>query len=121
MIGSIVSCFPAVKVGPLHYKFLECVKINGLKCFNGDFDSPTALTKAAYDDIKWWIDNIDNSFYDICITNHDVVLTTDASLLGWRAVYNNLKTRGVWDFQERQFHINVLELKATLFGLASQI
>ena len=121
VIGSIVSCFPAVKFGPLHYRALECVKINGLKCFNGDFDSPIALTKDAYDDLKWWIDNIDNSFNDICIPNHDVVLTTDASLLGWGAVYNNLKTRGVWNFQERQFHINVLELKAILFGVTSLV
>ena len=92
-----------------------------LKCFNGDFDSPIALTKNAYDDLEWWIDNTDNSFNDICIPNHDVVLTTDASLLGWGAMYHDLKTRAVWNFQERQFQINVLELKAILFGLTSLV
>ena len=68
MIGSIVRCFPAVIFGPLHYRALECVKINGLKCLYGDFDSPTALAKAAYDDLKWWIDNVDNSFNDIYLS-----------------------------------------------------
>ena len=42
MIGSIGSYFSAVKFGPLHYRTLEGVKINGLKCSRGNFDSPIA-------------------------------------------------------------------------------
>ena len=121
MIDSILSYFPAVKFGPLHNRTLERVKINGIKCFNGDFDCPIALTKDAYDDLEWWIGNIDNSFNDICIPNHDIVLTTDASLLGWGAVYNNFKSRGVWNFQGRLFHNNFLELEAILLGLISLV
>ena len=40
------------------------------------------------------------------------------SLLGWGAHTDNLETRGKWHQSELE-HINVLELKAILFGLKS--
>ena len=45
------------------------------------------------------------------------ILTTDASLEGWGAVYGNESTGGRWSDVEKTDHINVLELKAVLFGL----
>ena len=32
-------------------------------------------------------------------------------------MYNDLKTKGVWNFHKRQFHIKIIELKSTSFGL----
>ena len=37
VIGSIVSTFPAVKFGPLHYRALENEKIQALDIFKGNF------------------------------------------------------------------------------------
>lgn len=45
------------------------------------------------------------------------VVVTDASLLGWGAVWNHRIVRGVWSPQERLQHINVLELRAVRLAL----
>lgn len=45
------------------------------------------------------------------------VVTTDASLGGWGAVWQCRTVRGCWDPQQQQWHINVLELQAVLLGL----
>ena len=51
-------------------------------------------------------------------------LTTDASELGWGAVFETLGEEGVqlstggqWNLEEKREHINVLELKAALLGI----
>ena len=47
----------------------------------------------------------------------DMVLETDASLLGWGAVCNGTCTGGLWSPQERTLHINQLELLAGSFAV----
>jgi len=44
-------------------------------------------------------------------------MTTDASTIGWGAVIKEISTEGQFTILEREQHINVLELKAALFGL----
>ena len=46
-------------------------------------------------------------------------METDASMRGWGAYYNGSITQGQWATDESNLHINVLELKAVLFGLKS--
>ena len=76
-----------------------------------------SLSKTAYDDLRWWIDNVD----DVAISNPEMVIATDASSTGWGAVLGNKRTRGVWNLHEQQLHINLLELKAILYGLTSLV
>ena len=45
------------------------------------------------------------------------VLTTDASLTGWGAVYERSSTGGFWSDEEKLHHINYLELLALFLGL----
>ena len=47
------------------------------------------------------------------------MIASDASKLGWGAVSCGLRTGGRWSLSESTLHINVLELKAALFGLMS--
>ena len=47
----------------------------------------------------------------------DLVMFTDASLSGWGAVCDGVRTRGPWTFIERSRHINELELLGALFAL----
>ncbi|GFO20711.1 hypothetical protein PoB_004721600 [Plakobranchus ocellatus] len=48
-----------------------------------------------------------------------VTVKTDASGSAWGAVLNGVTTHGMWSDEERKEHINVLELKAALFGTQS--
>ena len=67
----------------------------------------------------WWINNITQSQRLLITSNPDLILTTDASLLGWGAVFNGMETGGHWNAEEQGFHTNYLEMKALLLGLKS--
>ena len=46
-------------------------------------------------------------------------MTTDASSKGWGASLEGVSTGGHFKEQEKEDHINILELQAALFGLQS--
>ena len=47
----------------------------------------------------------------------EMVITSDASKMGWGATHGNFSTNGRWSKQESALHINVLELKATFLAV----
>lgn len=118
-IGNLVASFPAVNHGPLYYRYLEKNKEQSLKDCKGDYDAQMTLTLDAKSEIEWWVTNVTNSKKPIRCPNYDIVINTDASLLGWGAVYSDNKIGGRWTGQESKYHINVLELYAILFALKS--
>ena len=56
-------------------------------------------------------------YNDIIVPNPDKCITTDASSYGWVAVMEPNSTGGLFSTSEMKEYINVLELKAILFGL----
>ena len=47
----------------------------------------------------------------------DLVIETDASLLGWGVRCQELHTRGLWSVEEQKMHINALELLAIFLAI----
>ena len=126
LIGLIVFSFNAVEFGPLHYRYLEWDKVQALKISGGDFDKSLCLSDEALGDILWWTNNVSTEIRRIDHINYNLSLTTDASEEGWGAVFDTLPHSGVkqatggrWVHHEKHSHINVLELKASFFGLKS--
>ena len=117
LLGYMSYGFISVKYGKMHYRNLEHVKIRASS--QGNFDTFTELTLDSIDDIIWWKNNIFDAYDDIYKDNPVIVLTTDASLTGWGAVTEYNKCGGLFSKEESKLHINVLELKAILFGLKS--
>ena len=76
------------------------------------------LSEEAKGDIRWWKNNIDEIYNDI-VPNPSIEIKTDASLNGWGAVMGSSSTGGLFSDEKTKNHINVLELKAILFGLES--
>ena len=70
-----------------------------------------------YSELTWWVKNIHNQYRVLNRNNPQVVLQTDASLLGWGAVMNDSKTGGIWNYDEKENHINYLELLAIFYAL----
>ena len=60
-----------------------------------------------------------NIFSTIRIENPSFTVTTDASRTGWGAVFKNISRGDKFSITETLMHINVLEIKAILFGLRS--
>ena len=111
--------FPGVLYGPLHYRALETCKIRALKENKGNFDHSMFLTAEAKADTYWSISNIGEYCNVISYEQPPVAITTDTSNIGWGAVTQSKSTSGSWANTETNAHINILELKAVLFGLQS--
>jgi ribonuclease HI len=85
----------------------------------GNFDAFMTLSEDAKTELLWWIDNIMGAQKVLITPSPEIILTTDASNIGWGAVLRDQQTGGHWSPQEQEFHINYLELKAVLLGLKS--
>ena len=119
VLGKLTSSFPATKFGQLCYRNLEVFKTRALKYHKNNFNAKVWLSEEAKDDLRWWKNNINETYNDIIVPNPSAEIKTDASLNGWGAVMGSSSTVGLFSEEETQDHIIVLELKATLFGLKS--
>lgn len=118
-IGTLVAVLPGAQFGPLHYRALECLKIAALKLNKGSFEASVTLSVEAEEELAWWVANVNKVERRIHHGNPQLSLETDASKLGWGAVFQGVTTGGRWSCVEAEQHINVLELQAAFFGLKS--
>ena len=77
------------------------------------------VSQAGKMDILWWINEIKDLFSPMQIPNSSFLLKGDASKTGWGAIFDKKTAGGHFAPDESLLHINVLELKAVLFGLKS--
>ena len=115
-IGTMVASFIAIPFGKMYYRQLEKEKTEGLRVNNGNWEKEISLSKEALLEVKWWLENA-NTITPISRGKPDAVLVTDASNTGFGCVYQKQIMSGVWSLEEKEMHINILELKAVLFGL----
>ena len=120
VIGLMVASFPGVLYGPLFYRQLENDKTVALKQSCGNFDGKMSVSNVAKQDLDWWITHVQSTAKSILTAEPKEVMYTDASsTIGWGAVLNGKRCSGAWSHEEKQDHINCLELKAILFALKS--
>ena len=82
------------------------------------YDSEVSLSQAAKQDLQWWIREVKKwNGRRILTETPDLVIDSDASLLGWGATTSSLATGGLWSPTERLSHINLLELTAGAFAV----
>ena len=117
LLGLMVSCLPGMEYGDIYYRRLDIVKTEALKENRGNFDSVMSIPMDVCQDITWWVNNVGNSPRSLDRGKPLACLLTDASNLGWDAKLHNTRTGGRWTVEEQDYHINVLEPKAVLFGL----
>jgi len=98
VIGLIVSSFPGVQFGELHYRYLEHNEIEAPQAHKGDYDAFMTLSQEGRADLHWLVQNVTSSFRNIMPTDPDFILTTDASNTGWGAVRGpkKLVDYGTW-------------------------
>ena len=121
-IGTLVSSFPGVEFGPLHYRHIEADKELELKMKSNkeNFDSHMTLSHESLKDICWWSSKIQTATSTILHSSPDVVVYRDASQTVWGAhIDHGNNTCRVWSKSESLRHINYLELLAVKLALAS--
>jgi hypothetical protein len=77
----------------------------------------TKLSKDARKELLWWSDNIESSSKPIQNSEPDLVIQTDASMKGFGGTCCGINTSGRWTKDEKEQHINVLELLAVDYAL----
>ena len=109
--------FPGVLHCSLYYRNLEKDKIAALKYHKENLDGLMQLSSADKAELQWWVKNTDRAYKPISHGKHDLLITTDASNLGWGAVCNDVRTSGHWTAIEALQDINYLEMLAIFIGL----
>lgn len=117
IIGLLVSTFSAVDFGRLHYRNLERKKIQELKNSFGNFDVDIFVSSEMKSELLWWVEHLEEQKRVIDREDPDITITTDASRLGYGAVCKNEKMQGRWNLDEKEMHINSLELLAIFNAL----
>ncbi len=117
VIGSLVSTFPAVGLGPMFYRALEVGKTAAL-FRRGSYKDPCPLSQDMRDELLWWRENLlSHNGKNIRNPPVDLTITSDASKAGWGATSNGHTANGQWSPRETEEHINLLELLGAFFGL----
>ena len=121
IIGKLVASEPGVQYAALYYKPLEIQRDLELKLNKGDFDSHIILSQKSKDCLHWWIDNLTTAFRPLERPQPSRVIESDSSLTGYGAydVTNDIEISGIWTNDDKEKHINYLELKAAFLALKS--
>jgi len=111
LIGRMSATMQAVLPAPLCYRNLQRLK-NYAFSLSHSFEARVVLDQSAKEELLWWVNQLSTwNGKAILPQPPDLIVETDASLLGWGAVSEGIRTGGLWSEEERAQHINLLELK----------
>ena len=83
IVGSVISLFPAIPLGRLHYRVLEREKMSLLRKAGGNFDVKiNSLNEFVKDELNWWLESIPKAMADMLLPEVDFIINTDASESG---------------------------------------
>ena len=121
VLGFLISILPAVQHGRLFTRNIENDKIQALKQNHGDYDALMTLSQSSLKDLDWWHSRNIEHGNPIRIPQPSVVIKSDSSKKGWGCVCEttDVTSQGLWSCDEKQKHINYLELKAAKIALVS--
>jgi hypothetical protein len=122
VVGILQATAPANPVAPLYTKVMERVKNEELKKNFGKFERKMVIPRQLKEELQWWEDNLFQLECPIKRNEPDMVLYTDASLLGWGCYDkdNDQSFGGRWDEEDEGKHINALELRAVELALLAK-
>lgn len=116
LVGLLVSACPGIEYGWLYTKELERCKFLNLQG-DGNYEKFMSIPRSLHTDLKWWLKSIPYSVKQIRDDNYSLEVFSDASTTGWGAACGKERASGPWSSQERELHINQLELQAAFIAL----
>lgn len=70
-----------------------------------------------FEDINWWINNINLLYYVIDYGEFQVILYIDVFIIGWGCEFQGIFIGGLWSLVEVQNYINYFEMLVIKLGL----
>lgn len=120
VIGKIISTFPGVPFGPLHYRTLELAKIKALHMNDQKFDASVKISDDMKAELRWWSESLLDAKNVITKGSIDIEMMTDATLTNWGAKCGVSTAGGVFTPQEllrTKGNINACEMLAVFLSL----
>lgn len=118
VLGRMVSSFEAIPFAQFHTRLLQRCILARWDGSTRSLDKRIILPPAVRRDLTWWLVPSTTlqgrSFLPLTWS----VVTTDASLSGWGAVFGSLTVQGRWSSEESCLQINLLELRAIFLALS---
>ena len=116
LTGMLTASIPAVLQAPLHYRALERLRNRSLR--NNWYDQQVVINVESRQDLLWWIYHFPlHNGKSLATLVADVLITSDASTVGWLATCQNRHAGDPRSKEEKKAHINFLELKGAFLGL----
>ncbi|XP_024888222.1 uncharacterized protein LOC112465081 [Temnothorax curvispinosus] len=116
-VGTLVSCCITLKYGRVYMRAFERERFLALERNNDDFEAIMRLSSELEEDFDWWSKHISQAKNHIRRFDPAVEIFSHASSSGWGAYCNEHRVNGYWNEEERDQHINYLELLVAWFGL----
>lgn len=117
LIGRLMATNQAVLPSPLNYRSLQLLKTKAFHT-GGNYDHHVQLDEDSKQELIWWSSKLSKwNGRALVRPQPNIVVKSDASLIGWGAICQNTKTGGLWMENERDHHINELELKAAFLAM----
>jgi len=117
LLGHLTFTIQAVFSRPLHFRHLQNEKNRAL-AHSQTYDSSTALSPQAKEELVWWRDNLEAwNGKALVLSSPDLVIERGISRQGRGAFCNGVSTGGQWSQGETLLHINCLELLAGAFAV----
>ncbi|XP_069583683.1 uncharacterized protein [Ranitomeya imitator] len=117
LLGSLISCIPAVKWAQHHTRTLQQQILQEDRRLSGHLNVKITLSHEVLTSLKWWLnsDHLMSGVPWIITPSHTI--TTDASPHGWGAHMGNDFCQGLWNMEESCYSSNVKELNAVKYAL----
>lgn len=117
-IGKLNATSQAVFPAPLFYRHLQRDLQSALLRGSQNYETLLLLSQESREEIQWWQQRL-SMWNGRTLLKHrqQLVIQSDASLTGWGAVCEGVRTGGPWSPEEQRFHINCLELTAAILAV----
>ena len=118
LLGKMNATSSVLPVAPLFCRHLQRNLSQALNDSAQSYETQVALSPESREELVWWDTHMKN-WNGKTLLRREIALTidSDASLTGWGAVCQDQRTGGPWSSEERQMHINCLELLAATLAI----
>ena len=117
-LGKMNATAQVIPPAPLFCSHLQMDLAQALERGNQCYETQLTLSPEAREELVWWDTHMSAwNGRSLLKRDLDLVIDSDASLIGWGATCQGKRTGGPWSHQESQMHINCLELLAATLAI----
>ncbi|KAJ1211174.1 hypothetical protein NDU88_006535 [Pleurodeles waltl] len=118
LLGLMASCILLVKHAKWHMRDLQWDRKFQWAQHQENLTDMVQISGGTVKDLQWWLVNCDwVKGRLLSLSQPDLMIVADASLLGWGGHLGKAEIRGLWSPAESGLHSNLLEIRAIWLAL----